>query len=759
MREAAPVQLPAGGGWSAGAKLLAFVGVAACLLLLASPLTWMRDALVATRSTDQAAPESQAPAPDESTMADAAEADEEMPADAVDSPSSHPFEMKANPAATAPSREQDLALLPQPEPGDVRRLRYDSGPAAGAGAAPSRAKYPASGPLPETDRYSAGLGDARGGGEAAAPASAYSAANNPTPAPAAPSPAGGYPAAPGEKYEPAAQSANEARMGAGAGTGATPFGPEVQAVLGGGGGLGSLPGNARGEGLLRQETLGDAQPSNADDGFGGEAEMGPIGGQFTELTDNPFELVNVPGKERSTFSIDVDTASYAKVRNFLNRNQLPPPQAVRIEELVNYFDYEYAGPPEGSEVPFNSHIEVAECPWRPSHRLVRVAVKGREVRRDSRPVSNLVFLLDVSGSMNQSNKLPLLKSGMQLLVNELTENDLVSIVVYAGAAGMVLPPTSGDQKETILQSLERLQAGGSTAGAQGIQLAYDTAIANYVEGGANRVILCTDGDFNVGVSDTDSLVRMAEQRAKSGVYLSVLAFGMDNHNDTMLEQISNKGNGNYAFIDTLSEARKVLVQQMSGTLLTIAKDVKLQVEFNPARVLSYRLIGYENRVMANVDFRNDAKDAGEIGAGHMVTALYEIVPVAANQEVQLSADAKSEDEVPLRYQSEGRLSEAAGGDELLTLFIRYKQPDSDTASELEFPVSDAGRRFGEASQDYRFAASVAGFGMLLRRSPHCGDLTWDAVREIAQAASSPDPYGYRTEFLQLVNKAKALGEQ
>ena len=467
-----------------------------------------------------------------------------------------------------------------------------------------------------------------------------------------------------------------------------------------------------------QDRLRAIDPQRPDHGVG----PGFSGDKHVPITENPFRRVK--DEPLSTFSIDVDTASYSKVRMYLlEHGMLPRPDAVRIEELINYFPYHYD--PPADETPFAARVEVAECPWAPAHRLVRVGIKGKEVKRDQRPASNLVFLLDVSGSMDQPNKLPLLKRGMKMLVNELGENDRVAIAVYAGAAGMVLNSTPGDQKQVILDALERLQAGGSTNGGAGIQLAYQTALDHFIRGGVNRVILCTDGDFNVGVTGTDQLVRVAEQNAKTGVFLSVLGFGMGNHNDAMLEQISDKGNGNYAFIDTDAEARKVLVEQMSGTLVTIAKDVKIQVEFNPAQVGAYRLIGYENRILATEDFNDDKKDAGEIGAGHTVTALYELMPAGAGAETGRPAVDE------LRYQNQGQPAAAAASGELLTVKIRYKQPDGDTSTKLSFPVTDEGKRFGQASQDFRFAAAVASFGMLLRNSQHKGNATYAGVLEIA----------------------------
>ncbi len=475
---------------------------------------------------------------------------------------------------------------------------------------------------------------------------------------------------------------------------------------------------------------------------------GTSGDQYTRIHENPF-IVASGEAAVSTFSIDVDTASYANVRQFLMQaGRLPPPDAVRIEELVNYFDYNYSGPT--GEVPFASHVEVAACPWHPEHRLVRIGIKGRDIQRKSRPQSNLVFLIDVSGSMNNPAKLPLLVSGMKLLTRELGENDRVAIVVYASSEGLALPSTRGDKQDTILAALQNLRAGGSTAGGAGIQLAYQVAQDHFIEGGVNRVILATDGDFNVGTTSTAELERMAEAKAKeSGIFLTVLGFGRGNLNDAMMEAISGKGNGNYYYVDNQTEARKVLVEEMVGTLITIAKDVKIQVEFNPAQVAGYRLIGYENRMLRTEDFNDDKKDAGEIGAGHTVTALYEIVPAGK------SVDAVSVD--PLKYQSsEKPANNKPASDELLTLKIRYKKPDGDKSTKLEFPINDNGDSFAEATPDFKFAAAVASFGMLLRNSEHRGKTSYDAVLEIATEGSNRDPHGYRAEFLKLVRQAKAL---
>jgi len=474
------------------------------------------------------------------------------------------------------------------------------------------------------------------------------------------------------------------------------------------------------------------------------AKPEPEGGDaFAKIEDNGF--LSVKQHPLSTFSIDVDTASYAIVRRCLTQNTLPPKDAVRIEEMVNYFPYDYAAPT--GDTPFAANVEVNECPWNREHRLVRVALKGRVIPAKERPPCNLVFLIDVSGSMDEPNRLPLVKSALAMLVEKLGERDQVAIVTYAGETGLALPSTSCNQKRKVLAAIDRLQAGGSTNGGEGIQRAYRIAVQSFKPAGVNRVILCTDGDFNVGVTDPSALVRMVEEKAKSGVFLSVLGFGMGNLKDATMEQLADKGNGNYAYIDTMQEARKVLVEQMSGTLVTIAKDVKIQVEFNPAQVGSYRLIGYENRLLRAEDFNNDKKDAGEIGAGHAVTALYEVVPS------DWSPGRPGVD--PLKYQhSEKPAGEVSA--ELLTLKVRHKEPDSTTSRLHQFPVSDSGETLGSASGDFKFAAAVAAFGMLLRDSPHKGDVTFDGVLELARSGKGSDSWGYRGEFLDLVRKAKEM---
>jgi Ca-activated chloride channel family protein len=490
------------------------------------------------------------------------------------------------------------------------------------------------------------------------------------------------------------------------------------------------------------------QGQSAGEGLG----PGEGGDRFAFIDENPF--LTVRDTPLSTFSIDVDTASYSKTRAYLlEHHTLPPPDAVRIEELVNYFEYDYSGPAD--EHPFAVHIETAECPWQPKHRLIRCGIQGKRID-EQRPVSNLVFLIDVSGSMNQPNKLPLVQRSLALLVRQLGENDRVAIVVYAGAAGLVLPNTSGTDQPAILAAIENLRAGGSTNGGAGIHLAYKLALENFVKGGVNRVILCSDGDFNVGTTSTGDLVRLAEQNSKAGVYLSILGFGIGNHNDDMLEQVSNKANGNYAFIDSDREAQKVLVEQMQGTLVTIAKDVKIQVEFNPAQVAAYRLIGYENRRLADRDFNDDTKDAGDIGAGHSVTALYEIVPVG------VESDLGQPEVDPLKYGRAGGVSLPVGSpdgelsSELLTLKLRYQPSAGGKSTLLTFPVKDAGEKFGAASADFQFASAVASFGMLLRNSKYKGETTFGAVLETATAARGDDEHGLRGEFLELVKAAQSL---
>ena len=466
------------------------------------------------------------------------------------------------------------------------------------------------------------------------------------------------------------------------------------------------------------------------------------------IVDNAFQ--DVRKDAQSTFSIDVDTASYSNIRRFLNQNVLPPKDAVRVEEMLNYFPYHDAPPSQASEDPFAVHTEVAACPWNAEHRLARIGIAARPIDQSRRPPSNLVFLIDVSGSMDRPDKLPLVKWGLQRLVEQLGENDRVAMVVYAGVSGLVLPSTSCLNKAQVMSAIDQLQAGGSTNGGAGIQLAYDLATQHFIKNGTNRVILATDGDFNVGITDDGKLVELIQAKAKSGVFLSVLGFGTGNIKDAKLEQLADKGNGHYAYIDSPREAYRVLVEEMGSTLITVAKDVKIQVDFKSTRVAQFRLIGYENRIMAHQDFKDDAKDAGEIGAGHHVTALYEIVPLQ-----QRALFAKRDNSL------EKRFAPAAGEstEPLLIVNLRYKKPSEATSRPIEHKVYDHNFEFGRASDDLKFAAAVAGFGMLLRDSPYKGSLTYDGVLEIARASLENDPSGYRREFVELVGKGKALSSR
>ncbi len=465
---------------------------------------------------------------------------------------------------------------------------------------------------------------------------------------------------------------------------------------------------------------------------------------YDRIEDNAFKKTTE--EPLSTFSSDVDTASYANLRRFLTNGQMPPKDAVRIEEMVNYFPYSYAAPKDNK--PFAVNIEVNAAPWNPEHRLVRIGIKGKEIAWDKRAPSNLTFLLDTSGSMDDPNKLPLVKGAMKLVVDKMNADDHIAIAVYAGSSGMVLPPTSGKEKEKILAALENLQAGGSTNGGEGIELAYKTAQQMFRKGGINRVILATDGDFNVGTTSQGELTRLIETKAKGGVFLTVLGFGMGNLKDSTMEKLADKGNGNYAYIDSLNEAKKVFVHEIGGTLMTIAKDVKLQVEFNPAKVDSFRLIGYENRIMAHQDFNDDTKDAGDIGAGHTVTALYEIVPFGKGTQGP-GVDA-------LKYQKPAPVPAADSSSELLTLKLRYKEPEGSKSELISVPVTDDGKKLTDASTDYKFASAVAAFGMILRESPHKGTSNVEMVLDLATGNRGADPGGYRTEFLGLVEKVKAM---
>jgi Ca-activated chloride channel homolog len=462
---------------------------------------------------------------------------------------------------------------------------------------------------------------------------------------------------------------------------------------------------------------------------------------YARIEDNRF--LAAAANPLSTFSIDVDAASYSNVRRFLTKGTLPPPDAVRLEELVNYFSYTY--PDQTGRRPFAVSADIGPCAWEPEHRLVRIGLQARKMATRDLPPSNLVFLIDVSGSMQSEDKLPLVKQAFRALVQELRPEDRVAIVVYAGAAGLVLPSTSGADKPTILGAIDRLEAGGSTAGGAGLRLAYDVARENHLSEGNNRVILATDGDFNVGESSDAEMIRLVETRREEGTFLTVLGFGTGNLKDTKMEQMADKGNGHYAYIDSFREAHKVFVREFGGTLFTVAKDVKIQVEFNPARVQSYRLLGYENRILAKEDFADDRKDAGEMGAGHAVTALYEIVPTGASP-VAIGEDSLTYQQVTLRP-SAGR------SPELLTIRLRYKEPTGSKSRFLSVPVVDRGER---GSDDFRFASAVAAFAMVLRNSEYKGAADYNLVLALAREARGEDEEGYRQEFISMVERARAL---
>jgi Ca-activated chloride channel family protein len=471
---------------------------------------------------------------------------------------------------------------------------------------------------------------------------------------------------------------------------------------------------------------------------------------YASVNENGFKVVK--NDPLSTFSIDVDNASYSNIRRFINMGQLPPADAVRIEEMINYFKYDYPEP--NGEHPFSVYTELAVCPWNNNHQLLQVGLRGKSIDKSSLPPSNLVFLLDVSGSMDDPGKLPLLKSAFGMLVNELRAQDHVAIVVYAGAAGLVLESTPGSRKEVIMRAIDNLRAGGSTAGGAGLKLAYDEADRNFVKGGNNRIILATDGDFNVGESSNGGMERLVEEKREQGVFITVLGFGMGNIKDDKMEIIADKGNGNYAYIDNLQEARRVLVREFGGTLFTIAKDVKFQIEFNPAKVQSYRLIGYENRLLNDEDFNDDKKDAGEMGSGHNVTALYELIPSGADERIP-SVD-------PLKYQDSRILPETLNSREFLTIKLRYKKPDGKTSMLLEKTVKGPVEEFENASDNLRFASAVTEFGMILRSSSFKGSATIESAISHAGRARGVDEEGYRAELIRMmktVRDMKLLGER
>jgi Ca-activated chloride channel family protein len=461
--------------------------------------------------------------------------------------------------------------------------------------------------------------------------------------------------------------------------------------------------------------------------------------KFLTATQNPL----------STFSIDVDEAAYSNIRRYLENGTMPPAGAVRIEEMINYFDYEYNKPQ--NEDPFTINTEIAACPWNQQHKLVHIGLQGKEVAIENLPSSNFVFLVDVSGSMDQPNKLPLVQASLNMLVDRLRENDKVAIVVYAGNAGLVLPSTNGTHKTKIRDAIDDLRAGGSTAGGEGIQLAYKIARENFIKDGNNRIVLATDGDFNVGISSDDELVRLIENERRAGVFLSVLGYGMGNYKDNKMQQLADKGNGNHSYIDNINEARKVLVTEFSSTLFTIAKDVKIQIEFNPAKVQAYRLVGYENRMLAAEDFNDDTKDAGEIGAGHTVTALYEIIPVGVKDTFIKSVDA-------LKYQVDEKKL-ATNTNDIMTIKLRYKQPEGDISKLIQQSITDVQSDLGKTSDNFRFSAAVAEFGLLLRNSEYKQEASFEQVVSLAKGARGKDEYGYRSEFFRLVESARSFAKR
>jgi Ca-activated chloride channel family protein len=479
---------------------------------------------------------------------------------------------------------------------------------------------------------------------------------------------------------------------------------------------------------------------HSDDAFNTEDYDGITENRFRKTTDEPL----------STFSIDVDGASYSNVRRMINYGQMPTEGAVRVEEFINYFKYKYPQP-TGND-PFSINTEMSVCPWNKDHKLVMVGLQGKEIATTNLPPSNLVFLIDVSGSMSDANKLPLVKASLKLLVDQLREQDHVAIVVYAGAAGLVLPSTNGMHKEKIMAAIDKLEAGGSTAGGAGIKLAYNVAKEQFKKGGNNRVILCTDGDFNVGMSSDDAMEKLIEEERKSGVFLTVLGYGMGNYKDNKMQKLANKGNGNHAYIDGMNEAKKVLVNEFGGTMFTIAKDVKLQVEFNPALVQAYRLVGYENRLLNKEDFNNDKKDAGELGSGHTVTALYEIIPVGVESDFIEEVDE-------LKYQQTSKNKKSGLKNEIMNIKFRYKEPDANESKLIVHPLLDEKVPFDKTSENFRFATAVAQFGMLLRNSEFKGNATYEKVIRQANAAIGTDKEGYRTEFIKLVQNVQSLAKK
>lgn len=468
---------------------------------------------------------------------------------------------------------------------------------------------------------------------------------------------------------------------------------------------------------------------------------------YSNIVENKF--VNPADEALSTFSIDVDRAGYSNIRRFLDHGQMPPHDAIRIEEMINYFDYNYEGP--DGDVPFEIHRSLVDCPWNKNHQVMHVALQGKEIKKDKLPESNFVFLIDVSGSMARANKLPLVKTSMKMLLQEMRPKDKVSIVVYAGAAGLVLEPTSASEPQKILDAIDNLKSGGSTAGGAGIELAYKTAKSNFIKGGNNRVILATDGDFNVGTSSDEGLEDLIERERKSGVFLSVLGYGMGNYKDSKMQILADKGNGNHAYIDNIQEARKIFVSEFAGTLFTIAKDVKIQVEFNPAYVQAYKLIGYENRMLQKEDFNNDKIDAGELGAGHTVTALYEIIPVGVDSDFTGKVD-------DLKYQVQDKKI-YNGSNELATIKLRYKEPDGDTSKKLVKAIGPNAMKLKDAPEHVRFAMSVAQFGLSMRKSEYISNYQMNDLIQLAESSKSHDPEGYKAECVRLMKSAQLMDSE
>ena len=490
---------------------------------------------------------------------------------------------------------------------------------------------------------------------------------------------------------------------------------------------------------ITSSVVGQQQPYMERETFNTEEYDNINENGFKKVRDNPL----------STFSIDVDAASYSNVRRFLQNGKLPPAGAVRTEEMINYFKYDYPQP-TGKD-PFSINTVLSECPWNKDNKLLLIGLQGKEIPTENLPPSNLVFLIDVSGSMLGENRLPLVKKSLKMLTDQLREKDVISIVVYAGNSGIVLNAESGGNKETIKNVIDKLEAGGSTAGGAGIQLAYKTAFNNLKKGGNNRVVLCTDGDFNIGPSSNDELIRIIEKEREKEIYLTVLGYGMGNYKDSKMQLLADKGNGNHAYIDGLNEARKVLITEFGGTLFTIAKDVKLQVEFNPEKVVGYRLIGYENRILNKEDFNDDKKDAGELGSGHTVTALYEIIPAGISSPFLKDVDT-------LRYSENTQPSATSLSDEFVTIKFRFKAPDGDQSKLIIHTVKNDIVPLIKAGNNFRFAASVAGFGMMLRNSEFKGALNYNQVISLANGSLGNDVEGYRKEYISLVHKAAELGD-